>query len=842
MNQYPYPPPSSSQSGEYQQQLLGYQENASTSTSNSNSNSNRLYLNQNNEMQRIYSEGYDSSDFENSNMSSNLNIPNAESSGSSGKRKKKEKSGIVDERMKKTRQSPCRARKVKCDRPPPGTSTPSAPHRDICSHCEHLGLTCTFDYKPKKRGPPNMYMRKVQGESGDSPPPGDRTPERPTAPTLSTLTPGMPDLAYPALAKPEPSRERSEVKEWVPTLSNAQAPIAPSHYPAPHLLPPHPHPHGHHLLYPSYADISRSATSSPEPHLHTRQYPQPLHALPPAPNQSYNNPNPNPAGVNYNTPPQNSASSYPTPLTNSPGYLPTNQSKPLYMYVEHPYNPNNPLEQVLPRNLLYEIIDLYFDYIYCLIPCLHRPSFTHDLNIKREERANEEEWTMMVLAIVASTLVQLPRSFVNMTRKQVKELILRCNDRLMNYMISDFENITVNRTIIFYHSIFIVRMIGGISRSKGIFGATHAYLLAQKAHEEKTYSLLNPMDRILLRRTFWLLYGADVSLASIEACPVFFHEDDCADVASPEEIDDEYISEQGYLPQPDGYTPILSGFNYISRLHRITGQVLDKHRRDKRHPPSGLMLQMRLNEVNELYEKTMTLMDNCPKSLRLEYRTGTKSVQSLSPGWNTKAKNDIMAIFTDPTCDTEILKNHFLVQQANIYVTQQQVRFMILQYRDELHELQVDQEKNNQTSNFNKSDNVQQNRQTTADNPSVNIEPRIKTNSVETNEQGLQKTEEVLVTSSAEKDEVICDLLAILQKIPLKVLAINSLPIVMKVQFVASTLLDAIDTSGPNGQPQFGISMIPTVMETRAQKAQRNLWQFLNILSEIEALYSLEDD
>ena len=60
---------------------------------------------------------------------------------------------------------------MKCDRPPPGTGDPELPTKDVCSHCRHLGLTCqygriplsrthedagTFDYKPKKRGPPNL--------------------------------------------------------------------------------------------------------------------------------------------------------------------------------------------------------------------------------------------------------------------------------------------------------------------------------------------------------------------------------------------------------------------------------------------------------------------------------------------------------------------------------------------------------------------------------------------------------------------------------------------------------------------------------------------------------------
>lgn len=93
----------------------------------------------------------------------------------------------------------CRARKRKCDRPPPGKLEPGMMRIDKCSQCSQLGLICeyerwgralylplcpcfwylqaltarsarriklttnpgTFDYKPKKRGPPNMYVRQT---------------------------------------------------------------------------------------------------------------------------------------------------------------------------------------------------------------------------------------------------------------------------------------------------------------------------------------------------------------------------------------------------------------------------------------------------------------------------------------------------------------------------------------------------------------------------------------------------------------------------------------------------------------------------------------------------------
>lgn len=114
-------------------------------------------------------------------------------------------------------------------------------------------------------------------------------------------------------------------------------------------------------------------------------------------------------------------------------------------YASLPHNPSNPLEAILPRGFLYHIVDLFFDYIYCLTPCLHRPSFMRDLHAKREERPGEEEWTAMVLSLVAATLVQLPRAFVPMPRSEVKALVQKCYRHVTMALLRDYQDVSIDR-------------------------------------------------------------------------------------------------------------------------------------------------------------------------------------------------------------------------------------------------------------------------------------------------------------------------------------------------------------------------------------------------------------
>ncbi len=90
--------------------------------------------------------------------------------------------------------------------------------------------------------------------------------------------------------------------------------------------------------------------------------------------------------------------------------------------------------------------------------------------------------------------------------------------------------------------------------------------------------------------------------------------------------------------------------------------------------------------------------------------------------------------------------------------------------------------------------------------------------------------------SDEEKDEVASDLLIILQKIPIQVIgmsdvgdlrnqvdqvvAVNSMPLVIKVRFVASTLLDALTGPSAGGDANAPVSQ-------RTQRAQTYLCVFL---------------
>jgi hypothetical protein len=78
------------------------------------------------------------------------------------------------------------------------------------------------------------------------------------------------------------------------------------------------------------------------------------------------------------------------------------------------------LEEIASRDSIYLIIALFFDFVFPLTPCIHKPSFMADLNSRREE--HDPLFFALVMSTVASTLVQVPRSYVPMERPVVRRL------------------------------------------------------------------------------------------------------------------------------------------------------------------------------------------------------------------------------------------------------------------------------------------------------------------------------------------------------------------------------------------------------------------------------------
>jgi len=325
-------------------------------------------------------------------------------------------------------------------------------------------------------------------------------------------------------------------------------------------------------------------------------------------------------------------------------------------------------------------------------------------------------------------------------------------------------------------------------------------------YEERAYTRMNPVAAALARRAFWLQFNSDASAASNDFIPTMMNICDSLDVALPSQVDDDYITEEAELPQPAGQTSLMSGFYYISKLYKLLSQLFDMRRRDKQHVPSGERLRYRLDQLLDLYHVVITLMDDCPDSLRLNPHS------DAAVPFRSDDDNETEEWLRQPLLSREHERNKsgssttgtnaHLVQQANIYVTQQMARSMILLYWDHLSALHQ-----------------------SGLEPTANPRPTFGAN----------------LTTGEEKVKVAEDLLSILKQIPTDLAAVNSFSLVIKVRYVAATLIDIHAASSRSAHTTITAEQKHDVKQA-AQQAEMYIGALLRIISELEMVSILTDE
>ncbi|KAF8312542.1 hypothetical protein DL93DRAFT_2114966, partial [Clavulina sp. PMI_390] len=707
----------------------------------------------------------------------------------------------------------CRARKVRCTRENPDETHTS------CKHCIALGIQCTYEYQPKKRGPPNLYLRRLQEaaaalQSQQQQPPPPQEPQQQqqhrqraqqatplTSPAATPLSPfgapatGPPSALPPSLpgtasgsSPPSTAGSNGYFDQTLSTLLPSEYPIAADTFPfAYDGTTPTPNRHLTALSIDT-ANVRLPSSSGRSDHTISSASPHPSsHALrSPAITEPYHN-SPYPSNMNWALP---SPAPTRSTLTPPPGTL-----QRTYPDLSHFAQQRHSLDNLpVPREQVMEILQLFFLYVYPLTPCIHKPTFMADLQSRREE--SDPLFFSLVLSTVASTLVQVPRSYLPwLDRASVRKLALYCSEASRLITVAGYDSPNSMQVVVRYFDTVYHFCEGHDATSHACFGEAAHIAVTLHMHEEASYANLDPIETEIRRRVFWLLFGADKSMAILLGRPICLRDEDCT-LHFPKEVDDEYITFNGILEQPRGTTAIVSGLNYITRIFALLGEILVRIRVDKRAPPHGTLATDRLAEIRALHTRIVNALAHAPAPLKL--KPGGSQPGAASPlhgipdygglGSRQATVVEVRNFFHDPNASRVNAGNAFLVMQANLYVTQQLVRFVIEQYRDEL---------------------VAMIRQQAA--------PGVDTSELT---RGW--------TSHDDREAVASDLLKVLHSIPIQAIATNGPSLVHKVRFVASTLLDAVRKA--------------ETAPASAARAHAYLWDFLSILSEIERNYLLDDE
>lgn len=309
-----------------------------------------------------------------------------------------------------------------------------------CKHCITLGIPCTYDYQPKKRGPPNLYGITAPSLTCSSFDP------RPCAGHHYRYLRRLQEAAAAAAAQQQLECQIGEATSPLSARSSLTSPRQSTSVPISNMSQT-----ASTFLDQSLNNVGPSLSSAS---LQSSRFPITTDAYQTHYQQmtSFGG-----SSVDMQRSPKtddtqsfmSSSEQFSTyPLYNwtfrqhQPAPAPSTLPPLAYYYRAHS------LEDVAPRDTIMLIIALFFDFVYPLSPCVHKPSYMADLHARREER--DPLFFALVMSTVASTLVQLPRSYLPMGRLAVRKLAQTCHEASRHISVASYDPPTSMHVVIRY--------------------------------------------------------------------------------------------------------------------------------------------------------------------------------------------------------------------------------------------------------------------------------------------------------------------------------------------------------------------------------------------------------
>lgn len=446
------------------------------------------------------------------------------------------------------------------------------------------------------------------------------------------------------------------------------------------------------------------------------------------------------------------------------------------------------LEDVIKRDVAIYVLSLYFDYVYPLVPLVHRPTFMKRFHNQDDHK--DPVFLGLILSILAASLMQIPKDQIPIEAESISGLAHRCHRTSRLVCLDHYDPPSLELVVLrFYDAVFnfCANKTGAWVAS---LGETVRLLCVQGIHTETNTADFDLIQIELRRRVFHTVYLSDKSAACMQDQPIMLRSEDCK-VPLPSELDDEYITAKEYLPPPPGYTSKMSGHNAAAKVFMVIEQLLIARQAIRRTATlSPVLVMEHLRKLGSLAQELTAIINNLPQPLRhasVEHSpSATMDDGSLwNASWSTLGKRLTEATQIAPNDnlgDHSQTGSAFAVMQANIHVTYCNARLLLVFCRDEV---------------INRS----------------GTQGGIARNAA------LQ----VMDHSFPQRDtkmKIVYDLLDVVRAIPLHALATNSRSIVNKIRYIACQLLDS------PADPGFEAALNDPMP----------LVQFLELLTEIEEL------
>lgn len=254
------------------------------------------------------------------------------------------------------------------------------------------------------------------------------------------------------------------------------------------------------------------------------------------------------------------------------------------------------LTSILPWEDASFFLNLYLTHQHCLVPLIHKPSFAQSVLARRDKFS--PVFRALLCAITAWTIAQCPISLMpGYSRSDLGRWVDRClahNDALRRERDASEP---------------IIRPTSGLGSGTGADEANDEadvelleLLTASMLDWVTAQSLARPCDLLvsqitryidclrlrsarswptpiltqLARRVFWIVYTKDKTDAMSGRALILNDFEGLPPL--PDEVDDEYITPNGIVGQPEGKLSHMAGFRAICRIFQVLSQCITRHR------------------------------------------------------------------------------------------------------------------------------------------------------------------------------------------------------------------------------------------------------------------------
>ncbi|ADV23405.1 hypothetical protein I305_01372 [Cryptococcus gattii E566] len=141
---------------------------------------------------------------------------------------------------------------------------------------------------------------------------------------------------------------------------------------------------------------------------------------------------------------------------------------------------------------------------------------------------------------------------------------------------------------------------------------------------------MNLIEREICHRMYWEVVAIEKTLA-LNGAPIMLSEMEGVPPL-PMAVDDEYISEESHFPQPFGKRSYMTGFVIVTRIFRLLGQCLQRHRMFLCEKDQSPDTKGSLRWIEQALEELETLTDDVPVTANFD-------AAQQEPWWGIQCAN-----------------------------------------------------------------------------------------------------------------------------------------------------------------------------------------------------------